>query len=122
MAPSASPSPTLPVPANSSSALYLPEWVKWAAGVLLTLNASMVGGVVRYEARMTAMETAFNDHQRKYDDHVQDAKTIRAGIEAKLHDVDTQQTAILAAIADVRVNVAALTGHFGIKPRPAAAN
>ena len=110
------------MPDSANTAMHLPEWVKWAIGVLLTLNASVVGGMLRYEARMTALETSFTEHQRTYVGHVQDAKAIHTGLEARLHDVDKQQTAILAAIADVRVNVAALTGHFGIKPRVSAAD
>ena len=92
---------------NSVSA----DWVKWVAGLALTLSGTAFGYAINTEHRQTATETTLETH-------ISDAKETKAEVYARLKAAEDKQAAVLESINVVRVDVAAIRGALGIKRQP----
>jgi len=84
------------------------DWVKWVAGLALTLSGTAFGYAINTEHRQTATETTLENH-------INDAKETKQDVYQRLKATEDKQAAVLESINAVRVDVAAIRGALGIK-------
>ena len=83
------------------------EWVKWVAGLALTLSGTAFGYAINTEHRQTAVETTLTGH-------LDDAKETKKDVYQRLSAQDQNQKEVLQALNDVKVDMAAIRGALGI--------
>lgn len=89
-----------PAPQNSGA-----DWVKWVAGLALSLNGIIFGYAISIERRQSTTETALSSH-------IIDAKESKAIINSRLDRSDESSAKVLQGISAVQVDVAKITGYL----------